>query len=431
MNSKTPLSRRDIIKLSALGVTLPAAVGLSGCDTLGLKSKGHVVVIGGGFGGAAAAKYLKRFDQQVAVTLIEPNSSYVTCPGSNWVIGGLAEMKEITHTYQGLAKQGVKVIHAKVEQADTQKRQLTLSDGTRLDYDKLIVSPGIDFKWDVHEGVNPQMAQTLPHAWKAGDQTLLLRDQIRSMKRGGTFVMVAPPNPFRCPPGPYERAAMVAYYLKQNNPTAKILILDQKDSFSKQGLFMEGWQNEYGSMIQWVSSADGGKLDSIDVQSKTLTTGWESVTADVINYIPPQKAGAIAALLGLTNASGFCPIDAVSFESAQVKDLYVIGDAAIAGTMPKSGHSAVQQAKQCAANVILSLRGEAPMSSKSANTCYSLISKDYAISVAAVFEAKDGKIADVAGAGGVSKMNAPAIERQLEAQYTLGWYKSITDEVWG
>lgn len=428
MNS---LTRRQALKLIAAGVALPAGFSLTGCASSPSKGAGQVVVIGGGFGGSSTAKYLKRYNPELNVTLIEPNKTYVTCPGSNWVIGGLAEMNEITQTYDGLNKRGINIIHDTVKNADPAKQTITLASGKTLSYDRLVVSPGIDFKWDVHEGVNSETANVLPHAYKAGAQTLLLRDQIRAMPQGGTFAMIAPPNPFRCPPGPYERAAMVANYFSKHNPTAKILILDQKDKFSKQGLFVSGWETNYGQMIEWVSATDGGKLKSIDVANKAIDADYGLVKADVINYIPPQKAGMLAATMGLTDAKGFCPVNPVTFESTLHKNIHVIGDASNAGTMPKSGHSATSQGKIVAANIVLSLAGQAPMSAKHVNTCYSLITNDYAISVAAVYDVIDNKIADVKGAGGVSKADGTAQDRKMEALYTRGWYKSITDEVWG
>lgn len=432
MNTKfSKLTRRQMIQLTAAGIAAPATLALTGCSTTGRKGAGEVVVIGGGFGGSAAAKYLKRYNPELNVTLIEPSKEYITCPGSNWVIGGFHEMKQITHNYNAAKKNGINVIHEYVASVDPAKQAIKLASGKTMTYDKLVMSPGIDFKWDVHEGVSADTENHLPHAYKAGDQTLLLRDQLQSMRQGGTFAMVAPPNPFRCPPGPYERVGTVAHYLKQNNPTAKILILDQKDKFSKQGLFQEGWRNNYGQMIEWVSNQDGGKLNSIDVKNKTIDADYGRVKADVINYIPPQKAGKLAFATGLTNESGFCPVNQQTFESTIHKNIHVIGDASIASPMPKSGHSATSQAKACAANIVLAMAGKEPISAKNVNTCYSLVTPDYAISVAAVYDFQDGKIISVKGAGGVSPMGASPDVRKMEALYTQGWYNSIADEVWG
>lgn len=430
-NALKSLSRRQLIQLAAAGIAVPSALTLSGCATSGRKGAGNIVVIGGGFGGSAAAKYLKRYNSDLNVTLIEPNKTYVTCPGSNWVIGGFTEMKEITHDYKAAKKNGINVIHETVASVDTDKQVINLVGGRSLRYDKLVMSPGIDFKWDVHEGVDADTENHLPHAYKAGDQTLLLRDQLRAMKDGGTFVMIAPPNPFRCPPGPYERAGTIAHYLKENKPKSKILILDQKNAFSKQGLFQEGWELNYGQMIEWVALQDGGKVNGVDVANKIVDAAYGRVKGDVINYIPPQKAGKLAHQVGLTNESGFCPVSHLTFESKIHKNIHVIGDASIAGPMPKSGHSATSQAKACAANIVLELAGQEPISAKNVNTCYSLVTPDYAISVAAIYDMKDGEIVSVPGSGGVSPMAASTEVRRAEANYTRGWYRSITDEVWG
>jgi sulfide dehydrogenase [flavocytochrome c] flavoprotein subunit len=427
---KLKLSRRQAIQLAAAGVAVPTAFALSGCETTGRKGAGHVVVIGGGFGGGATAKYLKRYNPELNVTLIEPNTTYVTCPGSNWVLAGFTEMNEITHNYDAAKKNGINVVHEMVANVDPAKQTVTLASGKTMSYDRLVMSPGIDFKWDVHAGISQAAETAMPHAYKAGPQTLLLRDQLRAMPDGGTFVMIPPPNPFRCPPGPYERAAMVAHYLKNNKPKSKILILDQKNAFSKQGLFQKGWELNYGQMIEWVSVDDGGRLNSIDVAGKTIDAAYGKVKGDVVNYIPPQRAGKLAQSTGLTNDSGFCPVNQVTFESTIHKNIHVIGDASIAGPMPKSGHSAVSQAKATAANIVLAMQGEEPIWAKNVNTCYSLVTPDYAISVAAIYDIVDGNIAAVEGAGGVSPGDADAEYRRAEANYTRGWYRSITDEVW-
>lgn len=391
----------------------------------------HVVVVGGGFGGATVASYLKKYNAALKVTLVEPKTSYMTCPGSNWYLAGLRDAASITHTYDGLKKRGIEVVHDTVTAVDTDARQVKLAGGAQLAYDKLVVSPGIDFKWGAIEGVTEANAEKIPHAWQAGPQTDLLKKQVEGMRQGGTFVMIAPPNPFRCPPGPYERIGMVAHHFKQHNPTAKILILDAKDAFSKQGLFMQGWQEVYGDMIEWVAAKDGGKVTKVDVDTMTVHSEYGDVKADVINAIPAQKAAPLAFQMGLTNDSGFCPVDMKTFESAIKKDVYVIGDACIAGAMPKSGHSASSQGKICAAAIVNTLAGLPVQEANHVNTCYSLISDKYGISVAGVYSLQDGKIAEIKGAGGVSPKDADAHFREMEATYTFGWYASITHDVWG
>ncbi|WP_019894741.1 NAD(P)/FAD-dependent oxidoreductase [Hydrogenovibrio halophilus] len=425
------LKRRELLKLIAAGAAVPSAMLASGCSDSGSKKAGHIVVIGGGFGGSSAAKYLKRYNPDLAVTLIEPKKSYITCPGSNWVIGGEAEMTTITHSYDAARKNGVDVVHDLVQSVDTTGKTIKLAGGEVLGYDKVVVSPGIDFKWNEIEGADPGIATKTPHAWKAGEQTLLLRDQLQAMPEDGTFIMVAPPNPFRCPPGPYERASMVAHYMSKHKPNAELIILDQKNKFSKQALFMQGWEENYGARIQWIAKMDGGEAVGIDADRKVVETTFGNFEGDVINYIPPQKAGQLAHDMGLTDDSGFCPVDQKTFASTQVADVYVIGDAAIASPMPKSGHSAASHGKIVAANIVLTMAGEETIAAKNVNTCYSLIAPDYGISVAAVYNTVNGSIEEVDAAGGVSKMDATRRERELEANYTRGWYRSITDEVWG
>lgn len=420
------MNRRQFIYAAASSALLP----LVGCSS---KPDGHksIVIVGGGFGGSAVAKYLKKYNPALQVTLIEPQKTHITCPGSNWFLAGLTTMESLTFTYEGLKKRGVVVVHQSVEDIDDIGQRVRLSDGQSLDYDKLIVSPGIDFRWGDIDGITQANSDKIPHAWQAGAQTLLLKKQIETMKQGGTFVMIAPPNPYRCPPGPYERVGMVAHYFKQHNPKAKIVILDPKDKFSKQALFMEAWQDLYGDMIEWVGVADGGKVSKVDVASMTVFSEMGEIKADVINAIPAQKAGALAFKAGLTNASGFCPIVAGTFESTLKKNIHVMGDASIAGTMPKSAHSAVSHAKMTAAAIVNSLEGKGVLSPVHVNTCYSLVSDKYGISIAGVYNVQGEKIDEIKGAGGVSPHDADAAFREMEATYARGWHSSITQDVWG
>jgi sulfide dehydrogenase [flavocytochrome c] flavoprotein subunit len=434
-------NRREIIKaMVALGAVAPVYSVLTGCVSNAPKQKAQlnkagsqprVVVIGGGFGGASCAKYLKRFDSNIDVTLVEPKETYMTCPGSNWYLAGLTDAKTITHNYKSLSeKHKVNVIHQMVSAIDPAAKTVTLANGDLLGYDRLVVSPGIDFKYEAIEGLSVDVIDKIPHAYQAGPQTEILYNQIREMKQGGTFVIAPPGNPFRCPPGPYERVSMVAAYFKANNPTAKILVLDAKDKFSKQGLFKEGWAELYGDMIEWVSASDGGAVQKVDAATKTVTCDYGTIKADVLNIIPPQKAGKLAFAAGLTNESGWCPVNQETFESSIHRGIHVIGDAAIAGKMPKSGHSAASQGKMCAAAIVSQFHNWAMPRPKNVNTCYSLISSDYGISVAAVYEMHDGSIGGVSGSGGVSPMGADAAFRKMEANYARGWYKSITADLW-
>ncbi|MBN2646325.1 MAG: FAD-dependent oxidoreductase [Thiotrichales bacterium] len=436
------LKRRSLIKaLAATGFGGSALATLSGCQVTmdGVKASGasaakgpaRVIVVGGGFGGSSVAKYLKRFDSSINVTLIEPQKTYMTCPGSNWYLAGLVDANYITQNYDALkTKHGVNVVHATVTAVNAAGKKVTLSDGRVLDYDKLVVSPGIDFKYEAIQGYSADVIDQIPHAYKAGPQTELLYKQIRAMPQGGTFVICPPGNPFRCPPGPYERVSMVADYFKKNNPTAKIIVLDAKDKFSKQGLFVEGWQQLYGDMIKWIPASEGGKINRIDAKTKTVYTDFGDYKADVLNIIPPQKAGKLAFDAGLVNDKGWCPVNQQTFESKIHPNVYVIGDSCVAGKMPKSGHSAASQGKMCAASIVSALQGKNAPTAKNVNTCYSLVGSDYGISVAAVYELKEGAIEGVKDAGGVSPKGADAAFRKMEANYAYGWYKSIAMDLW-
>ena len=430
----TQFTRRKFIQMVGAG---SATAALTACgttpDTSTKRFGSNVIVIGGGPGGATAAKYLKRFGNGINVTLIEPKATYHTCFGSNWVLGGIADMADIAQTYGQLqSAYGIKVIADTVTGVDPERNMVTLSNGSTLPYDKLVMSPGIDFREDSAEGYSKAVADKMPHAWQAGPQTELLHRQLQAMPNGGTFIMVAPGNPFRCPPGPYERASMVAHYFKQHKPRSKILILDNKEKFSKQGLFMAGWKDLYGDMIEWVPSTQGGQIDRVDANRMTVYSdgGINQFKGDVINFIPRQQAGAIARVSGLTNDTGWCPVNQQTFASNIHPDIYVIGDSSIAGAMPKSGHSANTQGKLVAAAIVRALDGQDPVAPSLTNTCYSLVSPNHGISVAAVYRFEDGSIKGVAGAGGVSPANATKEFRAQEANYARGWYAAITKDSW-
>jgi sulfide dehydrogenase [flavocytochrome c] flavoprotein subunit len=421
------VTRRTFAKLagSATLVTLAGA-----CATAQTRPK--VVVVGGGFGGATAARYLRVLDPGLDVTLIEPSREYLTCPFSNLVLGGVIQMPALRHTYDGLVKAGVNVVHDSARAIDAGRKIVTLAGGGTLPYDRLIVSPGVDFRWDATPGYSEAAAERIPHAWKAGPQTALLRRQLEAMEDGGLVIMSVPAAPFRCPPGPYERAGMIAHHLKARKPRSKLLILDSNDSFSKQGLFMEGWNKLYPGMIEWVKVSNDGKVARVDVGAMTLESEFgKKHKGAVINFIPAQRAGAIAQSAGLADRSGWCPVNQATFESTQVPGIYVVGDASIAGPMPKSGFSANSQGKIAASAVIASLRGRPPSAPSLANTCYSYVGPDYAISIAAVYRVVDGKLAAVEGAGGISPANTAPEFRYQEARYAEGWYASISADTWG
>lgn len=424
-------TRRQFIKLAAassLGALSYAPFALAQKK----QGKAQVVVVGAGFGGATCAKYIRRYAPDVQVTLVEPNKRFITCPFSNTVIGGLNPMSAITHGYDRLRKTaGIALIHDTVTAIDAEARTVRLHGGKTLRYDRLVVAPGIDIRFDAIPGYDPAAAKRMPHAWKAGAQTVLLRKQLKAMKNGGTVVITSPPNPFRCPPGPYERASLIAHYLKKNKPKSKVLILDAKDKFSKQGLFMEGWQKRYPGMIEWVPGGKGGAVQRVEPKTRTIVTELETYRADVANIIPPQRAARIAQKVGLTNEQGWCPIDPKTMASTQLPGIHVIGDAAVMGAMPKSAYAANSEAKVCAAAVIAALKDLPMVSAKMINTCYSLIAPDYGISVAGVYHLTDKGIVDVDGAGGVSPADADATFRAQEADYTRAWYKSIVQDTLG
>jgi len=324
-------SRREFIKAVG-GLT---ALGLAGFPLMGSgSSKGRVLVIGAGYGGSIAARYLRMMDPFIEVTLIEREPKYVSCPLSNEVLSGERSVNSLTFGYDKLGAQGIKVVVDEVNEIDAHKKAVKTKGGTTYQYDRLIISPGVDFKWDAIEGYDEAASQLMPHAWKAGPQTILLRKQLEAMDDGGLVVITAPPNPYRCPPGPYERAAQIAYFLKEHKPKSKVMILDSKDAFAKQALFQQGWEKEYPGMISWVSGANDGKIVRVEPKVDMVFTEFGEHKAAVANVIPPQKAATIAASAGLTDDSGWCPVDPFTFESKLHKNVHVIGDACMAGPCP-------------------------------------------------------------------------------------------------
>ncbi len=429
----TKVNRRTFIQ--ATGVA--AAAGVAGMPTVALAAKKKVVVVGGGPGGATCARYLKIFDPNIDVTLIEPNKNYHTCFMSNEVIGGVRSIESIRFGYDGLKKAGINVVHDYVTAIDPAKKVVKTKGGQEFAYDRCVVAPGIDFKYETIEGYDESKINDVPHAWKAGEQTMILRKQLEAMKDGGTVVICPPPNPFRCPPGPYERASLIANYLKKNKPKSKVIILDPKPKFSKQGLFTAAWKKFYGfgtdnAMIEWRGAQEEAGVVKVDVATKTVTTKFgDNIKADVLNIIPAQKAGKIAHAAGLTNDSGWCPINLHTFESTIHKNIHVIGDASIAKGMPKSGYAANSEAKVCAASVAALLNGKEPPAPAYVNTCYSIAGDDWGFSVAAVYRlAKDGsKIMKVSG--GLTPGDAPAEYYKREVFYAHSWFNNITKDIFG
>jgi sulfide dehydrogenase [flavocytochrome c] flavoprotein subunit len=425
MNQRT--SRRDFLKTAAAG----ASAALFPLPAIAQGAGGRVVVVGGGFAGASCARALKKLDPRITVTLVEASQTFTACPFSNEVIAGMRDLAAQQFGYAKIGADGVVLSFGAANAVDAQARAVTLANGTRLPYDRLVLAPGVDLRWDALPGYTEAAAERMPHAWKAGEQTTLLRRQLEAMEDGGLVVITAPANPYRCPPGPYERASLIAYYLKTKKPKSKVMVLDAKDAFSKQGLFVAAWKQLYPDHLEWVSLSNGGKVTSVEPATNTVVTEFGRHKAAVANIVPPQKAGRIAEISGVADRTGWCPINPVTFESTLQPNIHVIGDACIAGAMPKSAFAANSEAKVCAAAIAKLLAGEKPEEPRLLNTCYSVAGPDYGFSVAGVYKPINGQLMDIPGAGGVSPANAPAAARALEAKYADGWFRTITAEVFG
>ena len=419
------LTRRGFIGNSAAAAALLSAPSLHA----GSHAKPRVVVVGGGAGGATAARYIAKDSKgAVDVTLVEPTRTYYTCFFSNLYLGGVKEFDDIGHTYGKLAASGINVVHDWAIGVDRDKKMVSLAGGSALPYDKLILSPGIDFVEGAVEGWDLSSQNAMPHAYKAGSQSELLKAQIMAMPQGGTYAMVAPPNPYRCPPGPYERVSMVAHYLSQHNPTAKIIVADPKPKFSKMALFQEGWNAHYAGMIDWIGSEFWGENVTVDPSAMTISIDGESINVDACNVIPAMKAGRIAALAGVTDGN-WAPVNAADMSTKADADVYVLGDASQQGDMPKSGFSANSQAKVCANAVRGALTGSKIFPAKFANTCWSLINADDGVKVGATYKATDEKIAKVDGF--ISKTGETADIRKQTYLESEDWYTGITSDMFG
>jgi NADPH-dependent 2,4-dienoyl-CoA reductase/sulfur reductase-like enzyme len=415
---------------------LLGAAALAAPVTLRAQPGMRLLIIGGGFGGASAASFARRAHPDVQVTLVEPQPRFVTCPYGNLLLGGERQIGQITHSYDGLRARGVTVIHDRAAGIDPVARSVRLAGGPTLAYDRLILSPGIAMRWGALEGYDQAAAEIMPHAWipADGSQTLLLRRQLEAMPDGGVVGFAIPANPFRCPPGPYERISMVAHYLKRHKPRSKILALDAKEGFSKQGLFQDGWRALYGEMIEWVPGNRDGKVVKVDAAERVLETEFGTRhKVDVANVIPPQSAAAIAIETGLANESGWVPVNTRSFETRAAQGIHVIGDANIPGPMPKSGFVANTTAKQAVASAVALHRGQAVPEAVYFNTCYSHVGEGYGISVVGIFRPNaDGTaITEVPNSGGVSPRGELPEQRRLEAIYADAWYYSITRSMFG
>ncbi len=421
------LTRRQFFSLAG---SLPFVRPLTGRARANTQAR--VVVVGGGFGGATCAKYLRLADPRLKVTLVTPQPQFITCPFSNAALVGLRSLASLTYTYQQLREgYGVQIVHAQAQELDPTTRRLTLSDGTTLTYDKLVLSPGVELRWDAIEGYDAEASTVFPHAWRAGSQTLLLRHQLEAMQDGGLVVMSAPETPYRCPPGPYERASLIAHYLRTHKPKSKVLLLDAKDSFTKDGLFLAAWEQLYPGLLEWVPGAQGGRVTQVDTRTGIVHTEFDEYKPAVANIIAPQRAAAIARAGGLDAGTGWCPVYGGTFESRVHPNIHIIGDAAIASPMPKSAFSANTQAKVCAAAIVALLRGEPVTPPALMNTCYSLVAPGYGISISAVYAVENDTIQVVPGSSGTSPLDAPETTRSLEAAYARSWYANITADTFG
>jgi sulfide dehydrogenase [flavocytochrome c] flavoprotein chain len=426
--SKTPagtISRRRFGLLAGAGVTTLALP-----TYLRAQDKARVVIIGGGAGGATAAKYLAKDSKgALDVTLIEDNDTFTTCFFSNLYLGGYRDFASITHGYDALVSAyGIRKVTGLAMSVDRAAKTVTMADGAVVPYDRLVLSPGIDMVYDSVPGYSEEAAQMAPHAWKAGPQTELLKSKLDALADGQNIVMVAPPNPYRCPPGPYERVSMMAHVLKSKGYSqSKIFVIDPKPQFSKQALFQEGWDKHYPGMVEWYGPDVHGGIQSVDVAAGTVETDLDTFEGTLLNIIPAQKAGAIATAAGVAGESGFCPIDAASMRSTMDEAIFVIGDASIAGDMPKSGFSANSQAKVAAMNIRADLTDSKAFPAKYSNTCWSLIETDDGVKVGAQYEPKDGKITSVEGF--VSQTGEDAALRKATYEESIGWYDGIVADM--
>ncbi|MFN3852825.1 MAG: FCSD flavin-binding domain-containing protein [Phreatobacter sp.] len=408
------------------GATALASTGLFAPAVLG-QAKPRVVVVGGGPGGVTAAKYIARDSAgAIDVVLVEPQRQFTTCFHSNLYLGGFRSFESITHSYERVSSaNGFRMNHQMASRVDREKKEVLLADGSRLGYERLVLAPGIDLKYDSVPGWGREHEETMPHAWRAGPQTQLLKARLDAVPDGGVIVMIAPPNPYRCPPGPYERVSMMAHVLKRTGRTrSKIVVLDPKENFSKQALFQEGWEKHYPGMVEWIGPKIHDGIKSVDPKTNTVVTGFETyANAALVNVIPAQMAGAIAREAGLANASGFCPIDPTNMKSASDPNIYLLGDSTIAGDMPKSGFSANSQAKVAALMIRGELANARTFPARYANTCWSLIETDDTVKVGGRYEAKDGKITAVETF--ISKTGESAELRKQTQEENMGWYAGI------
>jgi sulfide dehydrogenase [flavocytochrome c] flavoprotein chain len=424
MNALPPQTRRTVVR------GIAATASLTFASPVFAQAAARIIVIGGGFGGASCARALKRIDPKLQVMLIEPNRVFTACPFSNEVIAGLRELAAQQFSYDRIIAEGVTVIAQAATRIDPQTRTVGLADSTSLTYDRLVLAPGIDLRFDALPGYDEAASAKMPHAWKAGEQTALLRRQLEAMDDGGLVALAVPASPSRCPPAPYERASLIAYYLKTKKPRSKVLILDAKDAFPQQRLFENAWKELYPGMIERIALSQGGRVVSVDPATNTIVTDFGNYPAKVANVIPPQKAGRIADIAGAADHTGWCPIDPVTFASKLVPNIHVIGDSCIAGGIPKSASAANAEARACAAAIANLISGKSPDVPRLNGACYNTVAPGYAFSLSGLYQPKDGQFAEIEG-NVTSPVDAPREVRQHEAENAEAWFKTITVDAFG
>ncbi|BDW88949.1 NAD(P)/FAD-dependent oxidoreductase [Thalassospira tepidiphila] len=421
------VTRRTFNKFLGAGAGAMAMPGI-----LRAQGRKNVVIVGGGAGGATVARHLaEKASGAINITLIEDSEKYTTCFFSNLYLGGYRDFASITHGYDRLVNDyGIRKVTARAEEIDRTAQQVRTSTGETIPYDRLVLSPGIDLIFDSVPGYSAALAESAPHAWQAGPQTQLLKSKIDGLKNGDQVVMVAPPNPYRCPPGPYERVSMIAHTLKARGLNdCTIVVLDPKEKFSKQGLFAEGWEKYYPGMVEWYGPNIHGGIKSVDVEAGTVETDFDTFSGALLNIIPAQQAGSIAITAGLSDDSGFCPVDAESMRSKRDQNIFVIGDASIAGAMPKSGSAANSQAKVVVMHLMADLMDTRVFPARYLNTCWSLVETNDGIKVGAQYGNVDGAIASTSSF--ISQPDESADVRRHTFEESVAWYDGITKDMFG
>lgn len=424
------MRRRIFLQLSA-GVAGAGILRTAGAAPLRVRTKAKVVVVGGGFAGAGCAVLLRRLDPAIEVTLVDPDDRYVTCPMSNSVLAGFRSIESISVSRLGLRRAGVNCVRDWVTSIDAQRRRARLAGGAELAYDRLVMAPGIRFLWGSPDGYSRDTSLTMPHAWQAGEQTEILAAQLRRMRDGGVVAISVPAGPMRCPPGPFERASLIAAFLRQAKPRSKVLIFDSNNHFPRQDIFTDAWQSLYPGMIEWIPVVDGGAVVRVAAEGKKiLYTSHGAHAVDVANIIPPQAPGIAAVQAGLASGHGWCPIDPLTFESLLIAGVHVIGDACIADPMPKAASAANSQARQCALAIAAALDGREPAPPLYESVCYSMLAQGRALSIHGRFQLVDGAIRAVEGSGpGSEGTGSESSER--EARNAEYWYKGLVAESFG